>query len=127
MELVAIVAALALLEYAWLTAQVSRARGQYGVKAPATTGHPIFERHYRVQHNTVEQLVTFLPALFLFAHYVNAPIAAALGAVFIVGRFLYARGYVADPDKRGTGFVIGLVANTALLLGALGGAILAVL
>jgi uncharacterized membrane protein YecN with MAPEG domain len=122
MELVAIVAALALLEYAYFGAQVSRARGRHGVKAPATTGHELFDRHYRVQQNTAEQLVMFLPALYLFAVYVSAPIAALLGLAFVVGRALYARGYVADPERRGTGFIIGFAASAVLLLGGLAGA-----
>jgi glutathione S-transferase len=122
-SVVAIVAALALLEYSWFATQVGNARARYGVKAPATTGNEIFERYYRVQQNTVEQLVAFLPALLLFATYVSAPLAAALGALFIAGRWLYARGYVADPEKRSTGFLIGAVANTTLLVGGLLGAI----
>jgi uncharacterized MAPEG superfamily protein len=122
MELVAIVAALALLEYAYFGAQVSRARGRYGVKAPATTGHELFDRHYRVQQNTAEQLVMFLPALYLFAVYVSAPIAALLGLGFVLGRALYGRGYVADPERRGTGFIVGFAASAVLLLGGLAGA-----
>ena len=123
MELVAIVAALALLEYAVFGLQVGQARARYGVKAPATAGHELFERHYRVQQNTTEQLLMFLPSLYLFAAYVSAPVAALLGLGFIVGRALYARGYVADPEKRGTGFLIGFVATVVLLLGGLGGAL----
>jgi glutathione S-transferase len=127
MELVAIVAALALLEYAVFGLQVGQARARYGVKAPATAGHELFERHYRVQQNTTEQLLLFLPSLYLFAAYVSAPVAALLGLAFIVGRALYARGYVADPEKRGTGFLIGFVATVVLLLGGLGGALVAAL
>ena len=105
---VAIVAALVLIEYmviVWLTGQ---ARGRYGVAAPAITGHPIFERWARVQGNTVEQLVLFFPGLWLFSTYVTADVAAALGVVFLVGRALFARGYVADPAQRGPGFVAEL-------------------
>ena len=127
MELVAIVAALALLEYAYFGAQVSRARGRYGVKAPATTGHELFDRHYRVQQNTAEQLVMFLPALYLFAVYVSAPIAALLGLGFVLGRALYGRGYVADPERRGPGFIVGFAASAVLLLGGLAGAVVAAL
>ena len=127
MTLVAIVAALALIEYTVLALSVGRARQQYGVKAPATTGNEIFERHYRVQQNTLEQLVVFLPSLYLFASYVHAGGAAALGAVFVVGRALYARGYVADPERRGVGFLIGFVASNLLLLGGLLGALASLL
>jgi len=123
MRLVAIVAALALLEYVVISLFTGQARGTYGVKAPATTGHPIFERWYRVQHNTIEQLVVFLPALYLCASYASTWVAAVLGVVFIVGRALYARGYIADPEKRGLGFGISFGANVLLLLCGLVGAI----
>jgi uncharacterized membrane protein YecN with MAPEG domain len=123
MHLVAIVIALALLEYAWIGLRVGQARTQYGVQAPATTGHEVFERWFRVQQNTVEQLVLFLPSLWLFATYVGPRLAAVLGLVFIVGRFLYAQGYVADPAKRSQGFITGFVATALLLLGGLLGAV----
>jgi glutathione S-transferase len=123
MKFVAVVAALALIEYMVILLQTGRARQTYGVKAPATTGDPIFERHYRVQQNTVEQLVIFFPALLLFAHYVSTAAAGVLGLVFIVGRVAYARGYIADPEKRGTGFALSFGANVILVLGALIGAL----
>ena len=125
MELVAFVAGLALVEYFVFTMQCGRARGRLGVPAPATTGNPVFERYLRVQYNTLEQLVIFVPALFGFAWFVSERWAAALGVVFVVGRALYARGYVADPAKRGPGFALTLVANGGLLLGATLGALVA--
>jgi len=125
MKFVSVVAVLALIEYMIISLQTGRARQTYGVKAPATTGDPTFERYYRVQQNTVEQLVIFLPALFLFALYVSPGFAGLLGVIFIVGRGLYARGYVADAEKRGTGFIVGFAANSILVLGALIGAIFA--
>ena len=121
--LVTFVAALALIEYFAITMQCGRARGRLGVPAPATTGHPEFERYLRVQYNTIEQLVIFLPALFAFGQFVSAGWGAALGLVFIVGRALYARGYIEDPAKRGPGFGLTLLANSALLLGATLGAL----
>ena len=121
--LVTFVAGLALIEYLVITLECGRARGRLGVPAPATTGNPEFERYLRVQYNTIEQLVIFLPALFAFAHFVSSGGAAALGGVFIVGRALYARGYVKDPAKRGPGFGLTLLANAALLLGATFGAL----
>ncbi len=123
MHLVAIVIALALLEYAWIGLRVGQARAQYGVQAPATTGHEVFERWFRVQQNTVEQLVLFLPSLWLFASYVGPRLGALIGLGFIVGRFLYAQGYVEDPAKRSQGFTIGFVSTALLLLGGLLGAI----
>jgi glutathione S-transferase len=123
MELVAVVTALVLIQYIVLSVQVGQARGRYGVEAPATTGHPIFERHFRVHQNTLEQLAVFLPALWLFAVYVSAPIAAVLGLVFLVARVLYARGYVADPKQRSTGALLTAITTSVLLLGALIGAV----
>jgi glutathione S-transferase len=125
MKLVSIVAVLALIEYVVFVVQTGQARGRYGVAAPATTGHPVFERIFRVQQNTVEQLVIFLPALFLCAHFASETVAAALGIVFIVGRALYARGYVADPAKRGPGFLLTIASNLLLLLGGIVGVFLA--
>ncbi len=125
MEIVAIVAALALVEYGAFVIFCGQARGRFGVAAPSTTGNTAFERRFRVQANTVEQLVIFLPSLLLFAVYVSEPIAAGLGVVFIVGRGLYARAYVVDPAKRGPGFLLTVVSNLTLLAGGLVGAIVA--
>jgi glutathione S-transferase len=125
MNAVAVVAALALIEYMAISLMTGRARQTYNVPAPATTGDPTFERYYRVQQNTVEQLVIFLPALFLFAHYASSKLAVVLGLVFIAGRFLYARGYIAAADQRGPGFAVSFGANVILVLGALLGALFA--
>ena len=124
MKWVSIVAALSLVQFLYLGLQAGQARQKYGVKAPATTGDPMFERFFRVQQNTLEQLVVFLPSIFLFANYVSAGIAAVLGLIFIAGRFVYARSYVADPEKRSAGFGITFVPNVLLLLGGLIGALL---
>jgi glutathione S-transferase len=121
-EYVAIVAALALLQYIGFAALVGRARGRYGVNGPAVTGHPVFERYFRVQMNTLELLIALLPGLWLFAHYVSASWAAALGLVYLVGRFLYLRSYVADPATRGAGFGLSVLPILALLVGGLLGA-----
>ena len=86
MVLVAIVVGLVLFEYLVITWKCGQARGRLGVAAPSTTGNAEFERRFRVQQNTVEQLVIFLPATYLFATFVNAPIAAGLGLVFLLGR-----------------------------------------
>jgi len=115
---------LALVEYMTFGLLVGQARGKYNVPAPATTGAPEFERTFRVHQNTLEQLIVFVPSALIFGRFVNAPIACALGLVFIVGRALYFRGYVAEASKRGLGFGIGFLANAALVLGALIGAAL---
>ena len=123
MEWIAVVTVLALVEFLWLGIRVGSARGTYEVKAPATTGNPIFERHYRVHYNTLEQLVVFLPALWLFGTYVSGGIGALIGVVFLVGRILYAFAYVADPEKRSAGFMLTFVPSVILLLGGLLGAL----
>lgn len=127
MELVAIVIGLALVEYVYFTLKCGQARGRLGVAAPATVGHPEFERHFRVQYNTIEQLAVFVPAVVLFGLYVNPPIAAGLGLVFILGRALYARAYLSDPGRRGPGFGLTLLSNAVLLLGGIVGACVAYL
>jgi uncharacterized membrane protein YecN with MAPEG domain len=119
MTFVSFVALAALIEYLAISIMTGRARGQYEVKAPAITGHPVFERWYRVQLNTLEQLVVFLPALFLFARYVSPRWAGLLGLVFIAGRAIYARSYVADPESRSLGFALTFIPNVLLVLGAL--------
>jgi uncharacterized MAPEG superfamily protein len=123
MTFVSIVAILALIEYMVIALLTGQARSTYNVPAPATTGHPTFERWYRVQCNTIEQLVVFLPALFLFARYVSPALAGWLGLAFIVGRYIYTRSYLADPAGRGPGFIIGFAANVLLVVGALLGAL----
>jgi glutathione S-transferase len=116
---VALVTLLALLVYLWMSFRVGAARGKYGVPAPAITGHPEFERHFRVQSNTGEWLLLFLPSLWLFAIFINDKIAAALGLVWVAGRLLYMFSYVQDPQKRGPGFAIQGLATLALLFGSL--------
>lgn len=125
MDLVAFVIVLALIEYFIFGALVGRARGQYGVQAPAVTGHPIFERYFRVHYNTMEQLVMFVPSMWFFGMYVSPTWAALLGIVFIIGRVLYLRGYVEEPSKRETGVIVGAVALVILMLGAAIGALVA--
>jgi uncharacterized membrane protein YecN with MAPEG domain len=119
-SLVAIVTCLALLTYFWMGLQVAGARGKSGIQAPAMTGHPLLERAVRVHYNTLEWLPIFLASLWLFAIYWNDLVAAGLGLVWIVGRLIYSFGYMADPGKRGLGFMIQSLATGVLLFGALG-------
>jgi len=117
---VALTTIAALLVYLWMGVGVGRQRSKCGISAPAMTGDPILERHIRVHCNTLEWLPIFLPSLWLFAIYWNDLVAAGLGVVWIVGRLLYATAYVADPAKRGPGFMIQMIATAVLLFGALG-------
>jgi glutathione S-transferase len=122
MALVHFVLALALLEFFAFGFAVARARSTYKIAAPATTGHEVFERYFRAQMNTLEQLVVFGPSILLFAWYVNAYIAAALGLLFVIGRALYFRGYVRAAEGRHTGFLLSAIPNVTLLIGGLLGA-----
>ncbi len=115
----AFVSLLAVLFYFYTSVAVARARARYGVKAPAVSGHPDFERYFRVQANTLEWMPIFLPSLWLFAIYVSDIGAAVIGLVWILGRILYFIGYTMAAEKRGRGFAVQALAATVLLLGAL--------
>ena len=122
MEFVAFVIALALLEFAAFGMLVGWARGRYRVAAPAIGGHPVFERYFRAHQNTMEQLVAFVPAAWLFGTYVDPTWAGWLGLVFVAGRVVYLVGYVADPARREIGFAMSSMPVVILLLGARWGA-----
>ncbi|HTC15069.1 MAG TPA: MAPEG family protein [Steroidobacteraceae bacterium] len=123
MPLVHLVVGLALLEFFLFGFAVARARGRYQVPAPATHGNEVFERYFRVQMNTLEQLVIFVPSILVFARYFGAYLAAALGVLFIIGRAIYFRGYVRAPEQRSIGFALSALPNVVLLLGAIIGAV----
>jgi glutathione S-transferase len=116
----ALVTLLAILFYFITSAQVARARIKYGVKLPAISGHPDFERVFRVQMNTLEWLPIFLPSLWLFAIYIGDAIAAAIGAVWVIGRIVYMIGYFRSVQGRSPGFAIQALAAIALWIGAIG-------
>lgn len=116
----ALVTLLALLVYFGMGLQVGRARGRSGINPPAMTGDPLLERAVRVQSNTLEWLPIFLVSLWLFAIYCNELVAAGVGIVWIIGRLVYSVGYMADPARRGTGFLVQLLAGAVLLFGAFG-------
>jgi glutathione S-transferase len=116
----ALATCLALMVYVFSSIRVSRARIKFGVKLPAISGNADFERVFRAQMNTLEWLPLFLPSLWLFAIYISDSGAAALGAVWILGRILYVVGYARAVEKRGPGFAIQALAAIALWLGALG-------
>ena len=122
MPLIHIVVGLALAQFVFFCFAVGKARGTYKVPAPATTGNEMFERYFRVQMNTLELLVMFIPSVLLFGHYLNPYLAAGLGAVFLIGRLVYLFAYVKDPKKREVGFALSMVPILILMLGAIVGA-----
>src|SRR5215831_9978548 len=79
----AVVTILALLLFFYMGTRVAAARGKHGIKAPATTGHPEMDRAVRVHMNTLEQLVVFLPLLWLATAYFHwiGWLPAAIGVV----------------------------------------------
>ena len=119
--LVAIVTLLALLLYFYMGLRVGQGRSKYGVTAPAVSGHPDFERDYRIQMNTLEWMPIFLVSLWLFAAaWSSDRVAAGVGVVWIVVRVLYLTGYARAAEARGPGFGIQALAAAVLLFGALG-------
>jgi len=118
-----IIAVLAVLQFFLFGVLVGRARRRHGIKPPATSGHEMFERAFRVHVNTLEQLVGFLPALLIASLYWPNAIVAGIGAVWIAGRFLYRHLYLADPAKRRAGFLLTVIPTFTLLTAALIGAI----
>jgi glutathione S-transferase len=117
----ALATCLAMLVYVWTIFLCGRARSAYGVKAPAVTGHPEFEKRFRAQQNTLEQLMLFLPSLWVFSLAVSPFWGGLIGLGFVVGRILYVAGYIRDPASRELGFTIGTASTAILLLGGLGG------
>jgi glutathione S-transferase len=122
-----LVTVLALFVYVWNFVAVGRARGKFGIDAPAVTGHPDFERAFRVQQNMVEQLVVFIPVLWLFSATVSIIAGAIVGLVWVAGRILYSVGYYQAAEKRSTGFLVATLAGAILLIGSLVGGVGALL
>ena len=120
----AFVTVLALLVYFWNMMACGRARARHGILAPATTGHPEFERALRIQGNMLEQLIVFIPALWIFSLTIQPLVGAALGLIFVLGRIIYSVSYASDPAKRGLGYGLGALPTVILLVGGLVGVIL---
>jgi len=123
MDIVHAVIILALLQFLVFGGFVARARVKSGVEAPAMTGDLVFERCNRAHYNTMEQLIMFIPGMWLFGTYVSTTVAAGLGLLFIVGRTVYFRAYIAEPASRGPGFGLSVLPTFVLLLGGLGGSL----
>lgn len=118
---------LAIALYFYMGLQVGMARGKYNVPAPATSGDPIFERHFRVHMNTLEGMVLFLPTLWMFASFHSDMIAAGLAVVWMIGRIIFMTNYIKDPKTRSSGFLIQFVAVVVLFIGSAVGAVQALL
>ena len=121
--LIALVVVLAIVEYMGFVLVTGRARLKYEIAAPATTGNENFERYFRAQQNTLEQLIAFIPALIVCGMFSNATAAALAGLVFVIGRLLYFRGYVKEPKSRSLGFGLGFLAMVYLLIASLVGVV----
>jgi glutathione S-transferase len=120
--LVNLIVALALLQFFAFATAVGRARERYNVPAPATAGNEVFERYFRIQMNTLELLIMFVPGIWMFAFYVSARVAVGLGAIYLIGRCIYYFAYVKDPSKRSLGYGLSAGPVAALVIGALVGA-----
>ena len=120
---VALLTLLLIMQFMFFMIMVGKARGASDVKAPAMTGDENFERNVRVHLNTMEQLMITLPAMWICGYYYSSTFAATMGLAFLVSRFIYRAAYIADPGKRGTGIMIGTLANVAMILGGLWGLI----
>jgi glutathione S-transferase len=118
---------LSLIEFFVFGALVARARGLYAIAAPAVSGHPMFERYFRVHQNSLEQLIVFIPAVWLCGAYLSPLLAAILGAIFLVARVVYAVGYIGAPERRGPGAGLTFLTELVLLIGALYGVIRALI
>ena len=127
MEFVAIVIVLALLQSFVFGLLVGRARSKFDVHAPAVTGHPVFERYYRVHQNTLELMIMFIPAIVLFGYWVRPDLGAGIGFVYVIGRVIYLRAYISDPARRGLGFGLSILPILVLLIGGGIAAILSLL
>lgn len=106
------------LFYFFTAFRVGNLRARHGIKAPLTMGHPTFDRAYRVQMNTLEQMGIVLPFLWVAAFYPIgwAWLAPLVGLIWLLSRLVYLAGYMADPDKRLAGAMLGGICNLTLFI-----------
>ena len=122
-KLTALVTVAAILYTFMLGGRVGALRGKTGIAAPATTGDPIFERAFRIHMNTTEQLVVFLPVLWLSVQVIGDAWTGLIGVVWLAGRVLYTASYMKDPARRGPGMLVTLSATLVLILVTLVGVV----
>jgi glutathione S-transferase len=127
MEAVAIVTVLALMQFFGFGFRVGKMRVKHACKAPAITGAPEFERMFRVQQNTMEQLVMFIPTIWMFGYLVNPLWGAGMGVVYLIGRAIYRVAYVKDPKSRSIGFMLTFLPTTIMMVWVLVVAVLEML
>jgi len=116
MEAVAIVTVLVLAQFFYFGIQAASARGSAGLKAPDMCGEENCDRKFRIHQNTMEQLVVVIPAMWLFAYFVNPLWAAGAGLVYLLGRFVYSAAYTKAPDSRGVGFMMSFLPAAVMLI-----------
>lgn len=126
MEYIELVGALAVLQFFFFGFMTGSARRKSGLKAPTVTGDAGFERMYRVQTNTLETLVAFLPALFIAGNHWPSALVSGIGAIYLVGRFIYWRAYISNPESRGLGFMLSILPTFVLIALAILGPLISV-
>ena len=126
MEYIELIAILAVLHFLFFSYMTGIARRDSGLAAPAVTGHESFERMYRVQSNTLEMIVIYLPSLLIAGKYWPTAVISGIGVIYIIGRFIYWRAYIAEPAKRGLGFMLSFFPVFILVTLALIGVILSI-
>ena len=112
-----------LVLYILFAMNVGRMRAKHKIEAPATVGHPEFERAFRVQANTLERLIVALPALWIYSHTLSPKWALAAAVVWVVGRIIYAFCYMKEPSWRAPGMLVTFAAELWLLGGAIWGTV----
>ena len=115
-EYTALVTIFAIMINLFFMFRTGRDRLKYKVNAPKTVGDETWERYFRIHANTVEQMVMFLPALWLAAIYSSDQWAAGIGVIWLVGRLFYSYSYVSKPSSRAPGMLMTF-GSTAILGG----------
>jgi len=124
MDIIALIILLAILQLMAFGMITGFSRDKFGVKAPATTGNEDWERRYRVQQNTMEHVVAFVPAIYLCAMYTSLNLAILAGTIYLIGRCIYAYCYIKDPKTRALGMILSFFPTAVMVLAALGGVLM---
>jgi glutathione S-transferase len=88
-----------LITYQILSISVSAARGKYKITAPATTGNINFERVYRTHLNYLENLVIFLPLVWIDSLEFGGSIFFLVPAIsWLISKILFSVAYIKNWD-----------------------------